>query len=279
MSSDNVRSELSVYLKEMKRFSLLSPKQEKEMGIRAKNGDPEAKKKLVEANLRLAIWIARKYRGYLEGSLSFLDLIQEGNLGLIRAAQDFDPKKGKFDTYANYWIRFKIAKALREHKDIHISYNALEGLNQIKKSMDDFYKENGRKPTSQEISRLTGLSVEKIEELLKTPQIFISLERPVKNDDLLQPISYFLKDEKAVNPEEAVQKKEMMDKETQALSALRPREEKVLRKRFVIGERKKHTLQEIGDEFKVSRERIRQIEKRALRRIKKEKRNSLEDFL
>jgi RNA polymerase primary sigma factor len=281
MYSDNGNGQdkLSIYLKEMRRFSFLSPEEEKEIGLKAKNNDQEAKKKLIEANLRLVLWLAKRYSPYLDESLNFSDLVQEGNLGLIRAIQDFDPEIGRLNTYAGYWIRLRIVQALRNHKDIHIPHSALEELNKIKKTKNNYYKEKGCWPTPQEISQSTEIPIKRVNRLLEVHQSFISLEKPVKNDDSLDPLSNFLADEKAINPEEAAQKKEMLKRETEALATLRPKEEKVLRKRFAIGEKRKYTLQEIAEEFNVTREWIRQIERKAIRKIREKKKYSLEDFL
>lgn len=277
VKSNDGRNIVDVYLREMGSFPLLSKEEEKEIGQKAKNGDEGAKKQLIESNLRLVVSIAIKYLGYLDGKLTFLDLIQEGNIGLLKAIKRFDPKIAKFSVYATWWIRVGITRALREQRLIHLPFNVLEELNLSKKILTCYLEEKGRQPTFEELAQETGLSVEKVKKILQLPQVITSLEKPVKKDEGWNPtvIADFIPDKNAVNPEEAIQRKELKKLTIEALSSLRPREEKVVRMHRGIGEKRNYTLQEIGDEFEVTREWIRQIEKKAFEKLRHPKRKRL----
>jgi len=257
--------ELGLYLQEISRVPLLSREKERVIGRRARNGDPQAKQQLVEANLRFVVFIAKDYLGFLNGNLTFLDLIQEGNLGLIESIKEFNPAKGKFSTYASYRIRLKITRALHEQRTIRLSSHILEKLNLMKRISSFYLKTENRQPTIEETAQEMKIPVEKVKQFLNLPWA-ISLEKPVGQDS--NTLSDFIADEKAVNPEEVVQEKELKEQIEKVLAFLRPKEEKVLRMRFGIGKKQKCTLQEIGDEFEVTREWIRQIEKKALGKLR-----------
>lgn len=277
MKSNDGKNPVGVYLQEIGKFPLLSRKEEKEIGQKAKNGDEGAKKQLIESNLRLVVSIATKYLGYLDGKLTFLDLIQEGNVGLSEAIKKFDPKIAKFSTYAGWWIRLRISRALREQRLIHLPFDVLEELNRFKKISTCYLQKKSRQPTIEELAQETGLPVEKVKKILQLPKVITSLEKPVRGDTSWNPtvIADFVPDQNTVNPEKVIQKKELKKRTIEALSSLRPREEKVIRMRQGIGEKRNYTLQEIGDEFGVTREWTRQIEKMALEKLRHPKRKRL----
>ena len=277
----NNKDEIGVYLQEIKRVPLLSKEEEATIGLRAKNGNKEAKNQLVEANLRWVVSIAKKYKKHLDGKLTFSDLIQEGNLGLFEAVERFDPEKGfRFSTYARWWIWAFIIQALRSQKTIRMSKFALDVLYAIKKCAISYLQEKGRQPTTEEIAQETNLPIKKVNELLELPRITY-LDTPLGNGngrhhDL---IGDLIADNKAISPEEAVQERELKERIKKVLPFLKPRQEKVIRMRFAIGEKQKYTLQEIGDEFQLSRERIRIIEGKAIEKLRHPKiRRLLEGF-
>ena len=278
LESNDGRNRVGIYLQEMGKFPLLSKKEEREIGQKAKNGDEGAKKQLIESNLRLVVFMATKYLGYLDGKLTFLDLIQAGNVGLSEAAEKFDPERNtKFSTYARYWIRLRISRALREQRLIHLPFAVLEELNRSKKISNRYLEERGRQPTFEELVQETGLPVEKVKKILQLPKVITSLEKPVRGDTSWNPtvIADFVPDQNTVNPEKVIQKKELKKLTINALSSLRPREDKVLRMRQGIGEKRNYTLQEIGNDFQVTKEWTRQIEKMALEKLRHPKRKRL----
>ena len=269
---------VKMYLKEIGRVPLLSAEEEVELAIRMQNGDVEARKKLSEANLRLVVSIAKRYVG--RGML-FLDLIQEGNLGLIRAVEKFDYTKGyKFSTYATWWIRQAITRAIADQaRIIRIPVHMVETINKIVRIERQLVQEKGRTPTANEIAEEAGMSVEKIHEIMKIAQEPVSLETPIgKEED--SHLGDFIPDEDAPAPADAASRELLKETISEVLFTLTPREEKVLRLRFGLVDGRPRTLEEVGDEFGVTRERIRQIEAKALRKLRHPMRSKkLKDFL
>lgn len=269
---------VKMYLKEIGRVPLLSADEEVKLAIRMQDGDIEARKKLSEANLRLVVSIAKRYVG--RGML-FLDLIQEGNLGLIRAVEKFDYTKGyKFSTYATWWIRQAITRAIADQaRIIRIPVHMVETINKIVRIERQLIQELGRTPTANEIAAEAGMSVEKIHEIMKIAQEPVSLETPIgKEED--SHLGDFIPDEDAPAPADAASRELLKETISEVLFTLTPREEKVLRLRFGLVDGRPRTLEEVGDEFGVTRERIRQIEAKALRKLRHPMRSKkLKDFL
>ncbi|MBO4584585.1 MAG: RNA polymerase sigma factor RpoD [Clostridia bacterium] len=269
---------VKMYLKEIGRVPLLSAEEEVELAIKMQEGDVEARKKLSEANLRLVVSIAKRYVG--RGML-FLDLIQEGNLGLIRAVEKFDYTKGyKFSTYATWWIRQAITRAIADQaRIIRIPVHMVETINKIVRIERQLVQELGRTPTANEIAAEAGMSVEKIHEIMKIAQEPVSLETPIgKEED--SHLGDFIPDEDAPAPADAASRELLKETISEVLFTLTPREEKVLRLRFGLVDGRPRTLEEVGDEFGVTRERIRQIEAKALRKLRHPMRSKkLKDFL
>lgn len=254
------------YLKEIGRVPLLNAEEEMELAKKADQGDDEAKKKLAEANLRLVVSIAKRYVGR---GMQFLDIIQEGNLGLIKAVEKFDYQKGyKFSTYATWWVRQAITRALADQaRTIRIPVHMVETINKIGRVKRELVQELGREPTTGEISERAGLSSEKVMEILQIGQDLVSLESPVGEEDDSH-LGDFIADEKATSPEDAAEKEMLREQLNTALAYLTEREEKVLRLRYGLDDGRERTLEEVGAIFEVTRERIRQIESKALRRIR-----------
>lgn len=254
------------YLKEIGRVPLLTAEEEMELAKLADQGDEEAKKKLAEANLRLVVSIAKRYVGR---GMQFLDIIQEGNLGLIKAVEKFDYQKGyKFSTYATWWVRQAITRALADQaRTIRIPVHMVETINKIGRVKRELVQELGREPTTVEISERAGLSSEKVMEILQIGQDLVSLESPVGEEDDSH-LGDFIADDKAASPEDAAEKEMLREQLNMALSYLTEREERVLRLRYGLDDGRERTLEEVGAIFDVTRERIRQIESKALRRIK-----------
>ena len=254
------------YLKEIGRVPLLNAEEEMELARQADQGDEEAKKKLAEANLRLVVSIAKRYVGR---GMQFLDIIQEGNLGLIKAVEKFDYQKGyKFSTYATWWVRQAITRALADQaRTIRIPVHMVETINKIGRVKRELVQELGREPTTAEISERSGLSADKVMEILQIGQDLVSLESPVGEEDDSH-LGDFIADDKAASPEEAAEKEMLREQLNMALSYLTEREEKVLRLRYGLDDGRERTLEEVGAIFDVTRERIRQIESKALRRIR-----------
>ncbi|MBQ3763199.1 MAG: RNA polymerase sigma factor RpoD [Clostridia bacterium] len=255
-----------MYLKEIGKVPLLSAEEEIELAKRMENGDLEAKQKLCEANLRLVVSIAKRYVG--RGML-FLDLIQEGNLGLIKAVDKFDYRKGyKFSTYATWWIRQAITRAIADQaRTIRIPVHMVETINKLIRVSRQLLQEYGREPLPEEIAEAMDISVDKVREIIKIAQEPVSLETPIGEEEDSH-LGDFLPDEDAPAPAEAAAftllKEQLMD----VLTTLTPREEMVLKLRFGLEDGRQRTLEEVGKEFKVTRERIRQIEAKALRKLK-----------
>ena len=274
----NIDDPVRMYLREIGKVPLLTASEEVEIARRMAEGDPEAKRQLAEANLRLVVSIAKRYVG--RGML-FLDLIQEGNLGLIKAVEKFDYRKGyKFSTYATWWIRQAITRAIADQaRTIRIPVHMVETINKLIRVNRQLVQEYGRDPRPDEIAREMGVSEEKVREIIKIAQEPVSLETPIGEEDDSH-LGDFIEDQDAPAPAEAVAvtllKEQLMD----VLNSLTPREAKVLRLRYGLDDGKARTLEEVGKEFNVTRERIRQIEAKALRKLRHPSRSKrLKDFL
>lgn len=269
---------VKVYLKEIGRVPLLTPEEEIELAIRIADGDEEAKKKLAESNLRLVVSIAKRYVGR---GMQFLDLIQEGNLGLIKAVDKFDYTKGfKFSTYATWWIRQAITRAIADQaRTIRIPVHMVETINKVKKTNSQLLHKNGRDPTAEEIAAEIDMPVEKVREILRVAQEPVSLETPIGEEEDSH-LGDFIPDDDALAPADAASQLLLKEQLADVLKTLTPREEKVLSLRFGLEDGHPRTLEEVGKEFNVTRERIRQIEAKALRKLRHPSRSKkLKDFL
>ena len=257
---------VKVYLKDIGRVPLLSPEEEIELAIRIENNDKEAKEILTKANLRLVVSIAKKYVGR---GMMFLDLIQEGNLGLIKAVDKFDHSKGfKFSTYATWWIRQSITRAIADQgRTIRIPVHMVETINKVKKASNMLLHRDGKEPTPEDIAKELGLSVDKVREILRISQEPVSLETPIGEEEDSH-LGDFIPDEDALSPADAAAMTFLKAKVNEVLETLTPREAEVLRLRFGLGEGTPQTLEEVGKAFNVTRERIRQIEAKALRKLR-----------
>ena len=274
----SVDDPVKMYLKEIGKVSLLSAEAEVELAIRMSEGEKEAKRKMAEANLRLVVSVAKRYVG--RGML-FLDLIQEGNLGLIKAVEKFDYTKGyKFSTYATWWIRQAITRAIADQaRTIRIPVHMVETINKVMRISRQLLQELGHDPTPEEIAEDMGMPVEKVREILKIAQEPVSLETPIGEEEDSH-LGDFIPDEDASEPAEAASFALLKEQLSEVLGTLTPREEKVLRLRFGIEDGRTRTLEEVGKEFNVTRERIRQIEAKALRKLRHPSRSKkLKDFL
>ncbi len=269
---------VKVYLKEIGRVPLLTPDEEIDLAIRIKGGDETAKKRLSEANLRLVVSIAKRYLGR---GMQFLDLIQEGNLGLIKAVEKFDYTKGfKFSTYATWWIRQAITRAIADQaRTIRIPVHMVETINKVKKVSSQLLHTNGHEPTADEISAELDMPVEKVREIVRVAQEPVSLETPIGEEEDSH-LGDFIPDDDALAPADAASNTMLKEQLADVLDTLTPREEKVLRLRFGLEDGRSRTLEEVGKEFNVTRERIRQIEAKALRKLRHPSRSKkLKDFL
>ena len=278
VDSFGVDDPVRMYLKEIGKVNLLSAEEEIELAIKMAEGDNEAKKRMAEANLRLVVSIAKRYVG--RGML-FLDLIQEGNLGLIKAVEKFDYSKGyKFSTYATWWIRQAITRAIADQaRTIRIPVHMVETINKVMRISRQLLQELGHDPTPEEIAEDMGMPVEKVREILKIAQEPVSLETPIGEEEDSH-LGDFIPDEDASEPAEAASFTLLKEQLSEVLGTLTPREEKVLRLRFGIEDGRTRTLEEVGKEFNVTRERIRQIEAKALRKLRHPSRSKkLKDFL
>ena len=273
-----INDPVRMYLKEIGRINLLTSDEEFEYAKRAEEGDEEAKRMLAESNLRLVVSIAKRYVG--RGML-FLDLIQEGNIGLMKAVDKFDPTKGyKFSTYATWWIRQAITRAIADQaRTIRVPVHMVETINKLARVRRQLTQDLNREPTDEEIAKKLGISIEKVREVYKISQDPVSLETPIGEEDDSH-LGYFIKDERTMGPEEYATI-EMLKEELQGvLGTLTDREEKVLRLRFGLDDGQCRTLEEVGQIFGVTRERIRQIEAKALRKLRHPSRSrKLKDFL
>lgn len=269
---------VKVYLKEIGRVQLLSGNDEISLAKKMGEGDMAARKRLSEANLRLVVSIAKRYVGR---GMQFLDLIQEGNLGLIKAVEKFDYTKGyKFSTYATWWIRQAITRAIADQaRTIRIPVHMVETINKVVRVERQLLQELGRQPQADEIAELMGLSVDKVREIMKVAQEPVSLETPIGEEEDSH-LGDFIPDEDAPAPAEAASHTLLKEQLGDVLKTLTPREEKVLRLRFGLDDGRPRTLEEVGKEFNVTRERIRQIEAKALRKLRHPSRSKkLKDFL
>ena len=280
LSADGISIDdpVKVYLKEIGRVPLLSAEEEVELAIRMSEGDVAAKKRLSEANLRLVVSIAKRYVGR---GMQFLDLIQEGNLGLIKAVEKFDHTKGfKFSTYATWWIRQAITRAIADQaRTIRIPVHMVETINKVKKVNSQLLHENGHEPTNEQIAEKLEMPVEKVREIMRVAQEPVSLETPIGEEEDSH-LGDFIPDEDAPAPSDVASHTMLKEQLAEVLSTLPPREEKVLRLRFGLEDGRSRTLEEVGKEFNVTRERIRQIEAKALRKLRHPSRSKkLKDFL
>ena len=269
---------VKMYLKDIGRVPLLSADDEIELARLMQEGDPVAKKRLSEANLRLVVSIAKRYVG--RGML-FLDLIQEGNLGLMKAVEKFDYQKGfKFSTYATWWIRQSITRAIADQaRTIRIPVHMVETINKLTRVQRLLLQEFGREPTSAEIAEKMGVTEERVCEIQKIAQDPVSLETPIGEEEDSH-LGDFIEDEKTITPSDSVSFRMLKEQLLRVLDTLTPREEKVLRLRYGLDDGKPRTLEEVGKEFNVTRERIRQIEAKALRKLRHPSRSKkLKDFI
>ena len=280
----NIAKELTIndpvrmYLKEIGKISLLTLEEETALSERIANGDEEAKNILAESNLRLVVSIAKRYVG--RGML-FLDLIQEGNIGLMKAVEKFDANKGyKFSTYATWWIRQAITRAIADQaRTIRVPVHMVETINKLSRCQRQLILELNREPTDEELAKKMNLSVDKVREVIKIAQEPVSLETPIGEEDDSH-LGDFVKDERSMSPEEFTIHEMLKDEISDVLLTLTEREEQVLRLRFGLDDGSCKTLEEVGQMFGVTRERIRQIEAKALRKLRHPSRSrKLKDFL
>lgn len=266
ISDDSVR----LYLREIGKIPLLNPEEELALAQKVKAGDKKAKDKMAEANMRLVVSIAKRYSGR---GLDFLDLIQEGNTGLLRAVEKFDPDKGfKFSTYATWWIRQAITRAIADQaRTIRIPVHMVETINKLLRTQRRLTQELNREPTVEELAAEMEMEPEKIEYVMKIKQDITSLDANVRDDDDDSVLGDFIEDEEAQSPEEAATTQLLKEQVKDMLGVLTEREQKILKMRFGLEDGKSHTLEEVGQEFSVTRERIRQIEAKALSKLRKHK--------
>ena len=276
--SFSIDDPVRMYLKEIGKVNLLTSEEEIELAKRMAEGDESARQRMAEANLRLVVSIAKRYVGR---GMVFLDLIQEGNLGLLKAVEKFDHTKGyKFSTYATWWIRQAITRAIADQaRTIRIPVHMVETINKVIRVSRQLLQELGHDPTPEEIADEMGMQVEKVRDILKIAQEPVSLETPIGEEEDSH-LGDFIPDEDASEPAEAASYTLLKEQLVEVLSTLTPREEKVLRLRFGIEDGRTRTLEEVGKEFNVTRERIRQIEAKALRKLRHPSRSKkLKDFL
>ena len=267
-----------MYLKEIGRIKLLTPEEEQEIAKKMAEGDEDARKRMSEANLRLVVSIAKRYVGR---GMQLLDLIQECNLGLMKAVEKFDYTKGyKFSTYATWWIRQSITRAIADQaRTIRIPVHMVETINRVLRTSHSMVQKLGREPTTKEIADELHIEESKVEEVLKIAQEPVSLETPIGEEEDSH-LGDFIQDDEASQPSEEASYTLLREQLEEVLSTLTPREEQVLRMRFGLTDGKPHTLEEVGKEFDVTRERIRQIESKALRKLRHPSRSKkLRDFL
>ena len=274
----SIEDPVRMYLKEIGKVPLLSAEEEITLAKRMENGDESAKKRLAEANLRLVVSIAKRYVG--RGML-FLDLIQEGNLGLIKAVEKFDYRKGyKFSTYATWWIRQAITRAIADQaRTIRIPVHMVETINKLIRVSRQLLQELGREPQPEEIAKEMNMSVDRVREILKISQEPVSLETPIGEEEDSH-LGYFIQDDNVPVPADAAAFTLLKEQLVEVLGTLTEREQKVLRLRFGLDDGRARTLEEVGKEFNVTRERIRQIEAKALRKLRHPSRSrKLKDYL
>ena len=274
----NIHDPVRMYLKEIGRISLLSTEEELELSVKIANGDEMAKNVLAESNLRLVVSIAKRYVGR---GLLFLDLIQEGNIGLMKAVEKFDYGKGyKFSTYATWWIRQAITRALADQaRTIRVPVHMVETINKMARVQRQMTLELNREPSEEELAEKMGITVEKVREVMKISQDPVSLDTPIGEEDDSH-LGDFIKDERSMSPEEYATNEILKEEIKNVLMTLQEREQEVLELRFGLVDGTSHTLEEVGKKFNVTRERIRQIEAKALRKLRHPSRaKKLKDFL
>ncbi len=274
----NIDDPVRMYLKEIGRISLLSPEEEMDLSVKIANGDESAKNILAESNLRLVVSIAKRYVGR---GLLFLDLIQEGNIGLMKAVEKFDYGKGyKFSTYATWWIRQAITRALADQaRTIRVPVHMVETINKMARVQRQMTLELNREPSEEELAEKMGITVDKVREVMKISQDPVSLETPIGEEDDSH-LGDFIKDERSMSPEEYATNEILKEEIKNVLMTLQEREKEVLELRFGLVDGTSHTLEEVGKKFNVTRERIRQIEAKALRKLRHPSRaKKLKDFL
>lgn len=266
IADDSVR----LYLREIGKIPLLSAEEELELAQKVVAGDKRAKDKMAEANMRLVVSIAKRYVGR---GLDLLDLIQEGNTGLLRAVEKFDPDKGfKFSTYATWWIRQAITRAIADQaRTIRIPVHMVETINKLLRTQRRLTQELNREPTNEEIAKAMEIEVDKVEHIMKIKQDISSLDASVRDDEEDSVLADFIEDEDTISPEESATNQLLKEHVKDMLGALTEREQKILKLRFGLEDGKSHTLEEVGQEFSVTRERIRQIEAKALAKLRKHK--------
>lgn len=275
ISDDSVR----LYLREIGKIPLLSGDEEIALARRVKEGDKDAKDKMAEANMRLVVSIAKKYVGR---GLDLLDLVQEGNTGLLRAVEKFDPDRGfKFSTYATWWIRQAITRAIADQaRTIRIPVHMIETINKLLRTQRRMTQELGREPTNEEIAQEMELEPDKVEHIMKIKQETSSLDAPVRDEEEDSKLGDFIEDEESATPEESATSQLLKEHVNVMLDILTPREQKILKMRFGLEDGRGHTLEEVGQEFGVTRERIRQIEAKALAKLRKNRESkSLRDYI
>lgn len=266
IADDSVR----LYLREIGKIPLLTAEEELELAQKVVKGEKRAKDKMAEANMRLVVSIAKRYVGR---GLDLLDLIQEGNTGLLRAVEKFDPDKGfKFSTYATWWIRQAITRAIADQaRTIRIPVHMVETINKLLRTQRRLTQELNREPTNEEIAQAMEMEVDKVEHIMKIKQDISSLDASVRDDEEDSVLGDFIEDEENIKPEESAANQLLKEQVVQMLGALTEREQKIIRLRFGLEDGKSHTLEEVGQEFSVTRERIRQIEAKALAKLRKHK--------
>ncbi len=264
VADDSVR----LYLREIGKIPLLSSEEELALAQRVVSGDKDAKDQMAEANMRLVVSIAKRYVGR---GLDLLDLIQEGNTGLLRAVEKFDPDKGfKFSTYATWWIRQAITRAIADQaRTIRIPVHMVETINKLLRTQRRLTQELNREPTNDEIAKEMEIDVDKVEHIMKIKQDISSLDASIRDDEEDSVLADFIEDEDTISPEESATGQLLKEQVKDMLGALTEREQKILKLRFGLEDGKSHTLEEVGQEFSVTRERIRQIEAKALAKLRK----------
>ena len=272
LESISLDDPVKLYLKEIGRVPLLSTEEERELAEKILEGDEKAKKRLTEANLRLVVSIAKRYVGR---GMHFLDLIQEGNVGLIKAVEKFDHTKGfKFSTYATWWIRQAITRAIADQaRTIRIPVHMVETINRLKKVQSQLLHENGSEPSEDQIALAMDMPVERVREIMRVAQETVSMETPIGPEEDSR-LMDFIRDEDALAPDDAALKTITNEDIDSVLKTLTPREEAVIRLRFGLEDGRCHTLEQVGEQFQVTRERIRQIEAKALRKLRHPVRSS-----
>jgi len=275
IADDSVR----LYLREIGKIPLLTGEEEIKLAKRVRRGDKRAKDAMAEANMRLVVSIAKRYVGR---GLDLLDLIQEGNTGLLRAVEKFDPDKGfKFSTYATWWIRQAITRAIADQaRTIRIPVHMVETINKLLRNQRRMTQELGREPTNEELAKEMEMEVEKVDHIMKIKQDISSLDAPVRDDEEDSKLGDFIEDEESDSPEESATAQLLKEHVNEMLDILTPREQRILRMRFGLDDGRTHTLEEVGQEFGVTRERIRQIEAKALTKLRKNRDSkALRDYI